>query len=61
MYPRPICCLHDKGLEPIGKKFQWLLELFSIKDVFSTSKNPSHFTLLLLKLSFIFNERGKRM
>jgi hypothetical protein len=26
--------------EEDGKEFQWLLELFSIKDVFSTSKNP---------------------
>jgi hypothetical protein len=40
-YPRPICCVHDKGGEFIGKELQWLLELFSIKDVCSTSKNPS--------------------
>jgi len=39
-YPRPIRCVHDKGGEFIGKEFQWLLELFSIKDVCSTSKNP---------------------
>ena len=39
-YPRPIRCVHDKGGEFIGQEFQWLLELFSIKDVCSTSKNP---------------------
>ena len=39
-YPRPVRCIHDKGGEFIGKEFQWLLELFSIKDVCSTSKNP---------------------
>jgi hypothetical protein len=39
-YPRPIRCVHNKGGEFIGKEFQWLLELFSIKDVCSTSKNP---------------------
>ena len=33
-------CVHDKGGEFIGAEFQWLLELFSIKDVCSTSKNP---------------------
>jgi hypothetical protein len=35
-----IRCVHDKGGEFIGSEFQWLLELFSIKDVCSTSKNP---------------------
>jgi hypothetical protein len=39
-YPRPVQCLHDKGGEFIGQNFQWLLEVFSIKDVCSTSKNP---------------------
>ena len=39
-YPRPMRCVHDKGGEFIGSPFQWLLELFSIKDVCSTSKNP---------------------
>jgi hypothetical protein len=39
-YPRPVRCLHDKGGEFIGKNFQWLLEIFNIKDVCSTSKNP---------------------
>jgi hypothetical protein len=33
-------CDHDKGGEFIGSSFQWLLELFSIKDVCLTSKNP---------------------
>jgi hypothetical protein len=33
-------CLHDKGGEFIGQKFQWQLEFFSIKNVCSTSKNP---------------------
>jgi hypothetical protein len=32
--------LHDKGGEFIGHYLQWLLEIFSIKDVCSTSKNP---------------------
>jgi hypothetical protein len=39
-YPRPVRCLHDKGGEFIGQNIQWLLEIFSIKDVCSTSKNP---------------------
>jgi hypothetical protein len=39
-YPCPVCCVHDKGREFIGKEFQWLLEIFSIKDVCSTSENP---------------------
>jgi hypothetical protein len=38
-YDRPVRCLHDKGGEFIGQNFQWLLEIFSIKDVCSTSKN----------------------
>ncbi len=32
--------LHDKGGKCIGQNFQWLLEICSIKDVCSTSKNP---------------------
>ncbi len=39
-YPRPVQYLHDKGGEFIGQNFQWLLEIFSIKDVCLTSKNP---------------------
>jgi hypothetical protein len=39
-YPCPVRCLHDKGGEFIRQNFQWLLEIFSIKDVCSTSKNP---------------------
>jgi hypothetical protein len=39
-YPRPVWCVHDKGGEFIGREFQWLLEMFSIKDICSTSKNP---------------------
>ncbi len=38
-YPRLVQCLHDKGGEFIEQNFQWLLEIFSIKDVCSTSKN----------------------
>jgi transposase InsO family protein len=39
-YPCPVQYLHDKGGGFIGQNFQWLLEIFSIKDVCSTSKNP---------------------
>ncbi len=39
-YSKPICCVHDKAGKFIGIPFQWLLEMFSIKDVWSTSKNP---------------------
>jgi hypothetical protein len=39
-YPLPVRCLHGKGGEFIGQNFQWLLEIFSIKDVCSTSKHP---------------------
>ena len=39
-YPRPSRCVHDKGGEFIGSDFQWLLTMFNIKDVSSTSKNP---------------------
>eukprot|EP00804_Cyclotella_cryptica_P016780 CCRYP_002070-RA/>CCRYP_002070-RA protein AED:0.42 eAED:0.42 QI:0/0/0/1/0/0/2/0/180 len=38
--PRPMRCVCDKGGEFVGSSFQWLLELFSIKDVCSTGKNP---------------------
>ncbi len=38
--PCPVQCLRDKGGEFIGQNFQWLLEIFSIKDACSTSKNP---------------------
>jgi len=38
-YPRPICCVHDKGGKFIGSSFQWLLEMFSTKDVCLTCKN----------------------
>jgi hypothetical protein len=39
-YPHPVQCLHDKGGGFIGQNFQWLLEIFSIKDVCSTCKYP---------------------
>jgi hypothetical protein len=39
-YPCPVQCLHDKGGEFIRQNFQWLLEIFTIKDLCSTSKNP---------------------
>ncbi len=39
-YPLPVRCLHDKGGEFIGQNFQWILGIFSIKDVCLTSKNP---------------------
>src|SRR6056300_956309 len=39
-YPRPMRCVHDKGGEFIGSEFQWLLNMFSIKDIQSTAKNP---------------------
>ena len=39
-YPRPMRCVHDKGGEFIGRSFQWLLSMFAIKDVQTTSKNP---------------------
>jgi hypothetical protein len=32
-------CLPDKGGKFVGQNFQWLLEIFSIKDVCSISKN----------------------
>jgi hypothetical protein len=35
-YPRPVRCLHDKGGEFNGQNFQWLLGIFSIKNVCST-------------------------
>ncbi len=38
-YTCPVQCLHDKGGEFIRQNFQWLLEIFSIKDVCLTSKN----------------------
>ncbi len=40
IYPRPVQCLHDKRGEFIGQNFQWLLDMFSIKDVWSISMNP---------------------
>ena len=44
-YPRPVCCVHYKGREFIGSAFQWLLKLFTMKDVCSTSKNPQSNTI----------------
>ncbi len=38
--PCPVQCLHYKGGEFIEQNFQWSLEMFSIKNVFSTSRNP---------------------
>ena len=32
--------MHDKGGEFIGHEFQWLLNMFSVKDIQSTAKNP---------------------
>ncbi len=39
--PCPVWCLHDKGGEFIGQNFQWLLEVFSIKEVSSEDKKSS--------------------
>jgi hypothetical protein len=39
-YLCPVQCLHDNGGEFIRQNFQWQLEIFSIKDVCSISKNP---------------------
>jgi hypothetical protein len=39
-YTRPVRCLHDKGGKFIGQNFQWVLEIFSNKDVCSSSNNP---------------------
>jgi hypothetical protein len=39
-YPHPVQCLHDKGGEFFRQNFQWLLEIFSIKNVCLASKNP---------------------
>jgi hypothetical protein len=39
-YPCPVRCLHDKGGKFIRQNFQWLSKIFSIKDVWSTSKDP---------------------
>jgi hypothetical protein len=39
-YPCPVQRLHDKGGEFIKQNYQWLLKIFSIKDVCLTSKNP---------------------
>jgi hypothetical protein len=39
-YPQPVRCVNDKGGKFIGTSFQWLIEMFSIKDVCSKSKNP---------------------
>jgi hypothetical protein len=38
-------CLHDKGGEFIGQNCQWLLDIFSIKDRCSTSKNPQSYAI----------------
>ena len=39
-YPRPLICLHDKGTEFTGIKFQELLQSYGIKAVLSTTANP---------------------
>jgi hypothetical protein len=40
-YPRPSNCIHDNGGEFTGFEFQELLETFGIKDVPTTSRNPT--------------------
>ena len=40
-YPRPMICCHDNGGEFTGWEFQQLLTDFGIKDVPTTSRNPS--------------------
>ena len=40
-YPWPITCCHDNGREFMGWEFQQLLTDFGIKDVPTTSSNPS--------------------
>ena len=40
-YPRPMLCCHDNGGEFTGWEFQQLLTQFGIKDVPTTSRNPS--------------------
>jgi hypothetical protein len=38
-YPRPVCCLHDRGTEFIGADFQRVLQCFGIKpSAFKTHK-----------------------
>jgi hypothetical protein len=39
-YPRPVCCLHDRGTEFIGVDFQRILHRFGIKDVATRVHNP---------------------
>ena len=39
-YPRPMLCMHDKGVEFIGQELQWILFIFSVKYFISMSNNP---------------------
>jgi transposase InsO family protein len=39
-YPRPVCCLHDRGTEFMGADFQLILQRFGIKDVATSVRNP---------------------
>lgn len=40
-YPRPFLCCHDNGGEFTGWEFQKLLRDFGVKDVPTTSRNPT--------------------
>ena len=40
-YPWPECCIHDNGGKFTGSKFHELLEHSNIKDVPTTSRNPT--------------------
>ena len=40
-YPRPFSCVHDNGGEFTGWEFQAMLKDFGIKDVPTTSRNPT--------------------
>jgi transposase InsO family protein len=39
-YPRPLICLHDKGIKFTGIEFQELLQSSGIKAVIATTANP---------------------
>jgi len=68
-YQRPSRCVHDKGGEFIGREFQWLLNMFSIKDVQSTTKNPQsnsiyermHQTVGNVLRTYLYNDPPQNM
>ncbi len=55
-YPRPLICLHNKGIEFTGIEFQELLQSYRIKAVIVTTANPQTNAILECTHQVIANQ-----